>query len=158
MLDSSVAGAVADYAACIGTTGKDTPIVINNLDPPVVIPPTGAFIPDSGLSFSALTDGLSNTILVGEKHVPRGVDTLPPWDCSIFDGHNFTCNTRCAGPGFPLATSPLDMRLLFGGPHFGQCLFAFADGAVRPVRNSTSEYTLGLLAHRSDGLPAPSDY
>ena len=149
---------MADYAACIGTTGKDTPIVINNTNPPVTILPTGAFVPGTGLSFSALLDGLSNTFLVGEKHVPKGFETTAPWDCSIFDGHNFTCNTRCAGPGYPIALSRNDPRLLFGGLHPAQCLFAFADGAVRPVRNSADEFTLGLLAHRSDGLPAPADY
>jgi hypothetical protein len=47
---------------------------------------------------------------------------------------------------------------LFGGPHPGICLFAFADGGVRPVRTSIDEYALGLLSHRSDGQPAPSDY
>jgi hypothetical protein len=149
---------VGDYAACIGTTGSDTPFVLNNVNPPLLIRPTGAFEPDLGLSFAAIRDGLSNTFLVGEKHVPRGMDTLFPWDCSIFDGHNYTCNTRCAGPGFPLANSRADTRLLFGGLHMGHSLFAFADGSVRPVQNTTSEEILGLLANRDDGLPVPIDY
>ena len=50
------------------------------------------------------------------------------------------------------------MRVLFGGPHVGICMFAFADGGVRPVRSSIDEYTLGLLSHRSDGQVIMADY
>ena len=67
------------------------------------------------------------------------------------------CNTRSAGPGFPLATSLKDMRLLFGGPHPGNCLFAFADGGVHSVRNSTTPEILGRYANRSDNLPVGLD-
>ncbi len=81
-----------------------------------------------------------------------------PWDCNLYDGHNIVCSTRSAGPGFPLATSPKDERLLFGGPHVGVCQFAFCDGGVRPVNTSVSEYVLGLLAHRRDGQPVPAEY
>jgi len=151
-------GSVGDYAANVGTTGSDDTIFVNNVNPPLTIAPNGAMEWRNHVTFAQITDGLSNTLLVGEKHVPREVTCAYPWDCSLFDGHNTVCNTRSAGPGFPLATSPKDLRLLFGGPHFAQCMFAFADGSVRPVFSGTDPRVLGLLAHRSDGEPIPGDY
>ncbi len=156
-LPSSVGGAVADYAAAIGTTGDDGADK-DGSDRGLVIPPTGTFVALRGVRFADITDGLSSTLLVGEKHVPQGQLGTNPWDCNTYDGHNSICSTRTAGPGFPLAQASSDTRVIFGGPHIGICQFAFADGSVRPVRSSIDEFTLGLLSARNDGLPAPSDY
>lgn len=80
-----------------------------------------------------------------------------PLDCSIFDGHDPVCNTRCAGPGFPLANSRMDQGWKFGSYHPGICQFVYCDGSVHALRNSTSEAILGLLAQRNDRQPIP-DY
>jgi prepilin-type N-terminal cleavage/methylation domain-containing protein len=154
----SVPGTVGDYAAAIGTTGFDEPtnVKVNNVA--VTLPPNGAFVSVDGLTSAAFTDGLSHTLYIGEKHVPAGQFGVFPYDCNLYDGHNIMCSTRSAGPGFPIARAPDDTRLLFGGPHFGVCLFAFADGSVKPVRNSIDEVALGLLSHRADGQPQPADY
>jgi prepilin-type N-terminal cleavage/methylation domain-containing protein/prepilin-type processing-associated H-X9-DG protein len=154
----SVGGAVADYAAGIGTTGDDGGGKMGDDIPYNNLPPTGAFVITPGVRIADITDGTSNTILLGEKHVPRGNNALFPWDCNTYDAGNSICSTRSAGPGFPLAQGPTDPRVVFGGPHPGVCQFAFADGGVRPVRTSIDEFTLGLLSNRSDGLPAPSDF
>jgi hypothetical protein len=153
----SVGGAVADYAAGIGTTGDDGADREGN-NRPDRAPPTGAFVASKGVRIAAFTDGTSNTILLGEKHVPKDKFADYPWDCNTYDGHNAVCSTRTAGPGYPLATAWNDPRILFGGPHIGICQFAFADGSVRPVRTSIDEYTLGLLSHRSDGQVVAVDY
>jgi prepilin-type N-terminal cleavage/methylation domain-containing protein len=155
-LPTSVGGAVADYAAATGTTGDDGADGFGRLV--AAVPPTGAFVALRGIRVAEITDGLSHTFLVGEKHIPSDQYATNPWDCNTYDAHNVICSTRPAGPGFPLTQAPADPRVLFGGPHPGICLFAFADGGVRPVRTSISEYALGLLSHRSDGQPAPSDY
>src|SRR5438552_3341790 len=156
-MGDSVPGSVGDYAASLGTTGFDYPVtsLINNT--PVTLPPSGMFVKPTGVRAADVTDGLSNTLLLGEKHVPTGKDLNAPFDCNTFDGHNIFCSTRSAGPRFPLAAAPTDDRLLFGGPHPGVCMFVFADGGVRPVRNTIDEYALGLLSHRADGQPAPAD-
>jgi prepilin-type processing-associated H-X9-DG protein len=155
---TSVPGAVGDYAASIGTTGFDYPLTLTVPNPPPPIQPTGAFVRTDGLRTADFADGLTNTLLVGEKHVPFGTALTYPYDCSLYDGHNIFCSTRSAGPGFPLAQGPNDLRLAFGGPHPGICQFAFADGSVRPVSNSIDEFTLGLLSQRNDGLPISGDY
>ncbi|AMV27662.1 putative major pilin subunit [Gemmata sp. SH-PL17] len=154
---NSVGGAVADYAAAIGTTGDDGADRMGN-DQGLVVPPTGAFVALRGVRVAEFTDGTSCTLLVGEKHIPKGFSASYPWDCNTYDGHNSVCSTRTAGPGFPIATADTDSRLIFGGPHIGICQFAFVDGGVRSVRSGIDELTLGLLSHRSDGQPVPTDY
>jgi hypothetical protein len=145
---------VGDYAACVGTTGSDTSIVIPGSLP---VPPNGAFQAVTGVRFADIRDGLSNTLMVGEKHVPPGGETVPPLDCGLYDGHNPGCINRAAGPSFPLANLPTDTYWKFGSHHTGLCQFVFCDGSVHILTNSINPVTLGLLAHRSDGQVIP-DY
>jgi hypothetical protein len=145
---------VGDYAASIGTTGFDYTVVIPNGPS---IPPNGVFRGAQGIRFAEIPDGLSNTLLVGEKHVPRGLETLHPWDCGIYDGHNASCNTRAAGPAFPLAIAPDDPGWKFGSHHPGICQFVFCDGSVHTLSTSMDPVILGLLAQCNDGLAIP-DY
>ena len=148
-------GALGDYAASIGTTGADYPVTIPNGP---TIAPNGAFQYATGLRLTDMSDGTSNTILVGEKHVPRGSYGAYPWDCSIYDGHNPTCNVRAGGPDFPVATVPTDPGWKFGSNHPGICQFAFCDGSVQQVVNTVNPVVLGLLTQRNDGLPVPAGY
>jgi hypothetical protein len=117
----------------------------------------GAFRAVTGVRFGEITDGQSNTFLVGEKHVPLDHFGEHPWDCGLFDGHNPVCNTRAAGPGFPLAASIRDLGWKFGSYHPALCQFALCDGSVRPLFIQTDTVTLGRLAQRNDGQPVP-DY
>jgi prepilin-type N-terminal cleavage/methylation domain-containing protein len=156
VLPTSVGGAVADYAAAVGTTGDDGDP--KYVDLPGYVPPTGAFVYLKGLRVADLKDGTSHTFLFGEKHIPLEQFAARPWDCNTYDAHNIGCSTRSAGPGFPIAQARNDPRVLFGSAHPGVCLFAFADGGVRPVRAALDEYRLGLLAHRDDGQVPPADY
>jgi hypothetical protein len=145
---------VGDYAASIGTTGYDTTLALPGSPP---IPNNGVFQGTTGIRLNEITDGLSNTLLVGEKHVPRGSEGLPPWDCGLWDGHNVACSTRPAGPSFPLAVNPDDPGWVFGSHHPGICQFVFCDGSVHSLRKNTSPVIVGLLAQRNDGQVIP-DY
>lgn len=148
MLADCPPSSVGDYAVSIGTTGFDYKIVIKN-GPTIV--PNGAFEARKGVRFNAITDGLSSTLLVGEKHVPRTQAGLPPWDCGLYDGHNPACLTRGAGPGTGIAMFGDDAGWKFGSRHPGICQFVFGDGSVRSLVTSIDSTTMGLLAHRSDG-------
>jgi hypothetical protein len=145
---------VGDYAASIGTTGFDYTVVLPDSPP---IPPNGAVEAVTGVRFADIKDGLSATLLVGEKHVPRGSEGIHPWDCGLYDGHNPVCNTRAAGPGFPIAVSADDPGWKFGSHHPGVCQFVFCDGSVHTLVKSIDPFVLGLLAQRNDGRAIP-DY
>jgi prepilin-type N-terminal cleavage/methylation domain-containing protein len=110
---------------------------------------------DSGVRFSSITDGLSNTLLVGEKHVPLKFFGQGGWDCSLFDGDSPQCSCRAGGPLYPLAQSIRDPGWKFGSYHPGICQFVFADGSVHGLFASIDPRVLGLLAHISDGQSIP---
>jgi hypothetical protein len=148
MLGDSPPVAVGDYAASIGTTGFDYTVTLRDGS---IIPSNGVFQAVTGVRLTQITDGQSNTLLVGEKHVPDGAQGTSPWDCGLWDGHNIPCSTRPAGPGFLLATTPTDPSWVFGSHHPGYCLFVFCDGSVHALRKSTDPLTLGALAARDDG-------
>lgn len=142
-------GALGDYAACIGTTGDD------NISSGVGAP-TGMFRvgPDGkGIRRRLVTDGMSNTFMIGEKHIPFGSFTKGKWDCSIYDGLNLDCNCRSAGvAGFGLANSIKDQATKkFGSWHLGVCQFVFGDGSVHALRVDLDPQILEYLANIADG-------
>jgi prepilin-type N-terminal cleavage/methylation domain-containing protein len=151
-------GALGDYAANIGTTGDD---VWNNNYAPAV--PDGPFRVGwnfRGVSLPEITDGLSNTIFVGEKHVYiDGFGQLLYFDSSIYNGDNYWSSTRCGGLYFPISksiyndTPPNDWA--FGSYHPGICQFVFGDGSVHAISNNVNLEVLQLLCGMNDNLPIP---
>ena len=146
--------AVGDYAACTGTTGFDVDVVVPGAP---TVSQNGAFQAAKGIRFEEITDGLTNTLLVGEKHLTPALYGQYPWDWSLYDGHNPASSQRGAGPNFPLAASNSDLGWKFGSRHVGLCQFAFCDGTVRSLSTSIDPFVLGLLAQRNDNQPIP-DY
>jgi prepilin-type N-terminal cleavage/methylation domain-containing protein len=159
-LGSQVPGALGDYAYSIGTTGADfmcqtpsTPLCYN-------VPPNGVgqMAPaghTKGVRIGQITDGTSNTLLVGEKHVPLGQFGQGGWDNSLYDGAYFSSIGRSAGPAFPLAQSIRDPGWKFGSYHTHVCQFAFADGSVHVLFDLIRPETLGRLSQINDGQPTP---
>jgi prepilin-type N-terminal cleavage/methylation domain-containing protein/prepilin-type processing-associated H-X9-DG protein len=164
------AGALSDYAACGGSgaiknyweaksdgafveaaysaTGKDPDIFVTNWR--------------SLTNFDSISDGLSSTMLIGEKHVPLAqLGTRNGGDTSAYNGDSPDPFSRVAGTGYPIAASPAESgksaKLRFGSYHSsGVCQFVFADGSVHRLTSVTPEATLGLLAARNDGRPVPA--
>lgn len=115
-----------------------------------------------GLSFwrseiapSQITDGLSNTYLLGEKNMAsdRYNSYSNPGDAQcMFNGHHNN-NARYAGPAFPLVrdTPGSLSERNFGGPHAAGCQFVFCDGSVRLISFTISADVHGQLASRRGG-------
>jgi hypothetical protein len=135
------------------------------------------------ITFTSITDGTSNTLLVGEKHIRPTSRDGKNEDRSVFSGSNANTFSRLAGipPAgiaqvdgvmqYPIIQSeqdtteattdppgPYDSNTTFGGPHPGICMFVFCDASVRPVSNTVDLTTLTRLAVRNDGLPITGEY
>ena len=91
-----------------------------------------------GVSFEEITDGMTNTVLLGSA----GGD-FKPW------GH--PANLR--DPARGINNSPQN----FGGPaQWKGVLFGFCDGSVKMMSNETDSGVLDALARPADGVPVNS--
>ena len=172
-------GALADYAMAAGD---------GQFDPWYEAPGRGTcaarvakvkFTPDSdeGLNVNIqswspdrlmkdVTDGLSNTIFLGEKFVHSEYFGQKFFgDNSYLNGDSIHNYTRLAGPGrpggtaFPLYTPANEsgrlkavlLRNVFGSSHNGVVQFAFGDGGTRALQTSIDLQVLGYLMTVADG-------
>lgn len=114
----------------------------------------------SRTNLSSLSDGTSNTILVGEKHVRQSKFGQAAGDFAAYNGGRDVPRNvaRCGGPGFPIAKDPLsdlEPERVFGSYHPGICQFVMGDGSVRALAVSLAPEILRLLVVRNDGQPVP---
>jgi len=151
---STVLGLPSDYAACSGDTST--------------VPTTGAFPLVNanhllaGVRLAEITDGTSNTILLGEKHIQAKMTNGLPGindfsqDGPIYSaGENNTYHRR-ANSSMPLANSPMAaINSQFGSWHPSACQFVFADDSIRSLTTAVPGTVLGLYANKDDGLPIP---
>jgi prepilin-type N-terminal cleavage/methylation domain-containing protein len=165
---TNYSGACSDYAACSGNfqyaswddgVNANGPIVVGTY----TISGTTLVKWDGIVPFAVITNGLSNTLLIGDKFVPPQNYGLggTKGDGSIFNGDNEWGFVRVAGPNYPLATGPKDTTAspadCFGSNHPGLCQFAICDGSVRALANTIDTATLSTLSVRDNTLPTPFD-
>jgi prepilin-type N-terminal cleavage/methylation domain-containing protein len=170
-------GALSDYAVSTVACGPD-PNTGANVCPSYNASAPGAIIDGESVVASGsklaswkgltrlamITDGTSNTFMVGEKHVRKGffgwiqtADGNTLWgDGSIYNGDQGQCVARRAGPGSLLALNQnASSGNLFGSSHPGIVQFAFVDGSVRIVPVAASGDVLRRLVRRDDGETIP---
>lgn len=159
-------GAIIDYAACMG-----------DLSPGAVNAPTDFYWGGNGtgvlissrpvgddkaimrdwrdkIRIADVSDGTSNTVMIGESHVAQGNEKNTPYNGPAYFGRYLTNFARVAGPGVPIAHNSADQRaseFSFGSAHAGYVHFGMADGSVRAIGSSISTRVLGHLANRHDG-------
>lgn len=180
-------GGLSDYAVCCGTayTNYDGSIVecIRNAPPTILVnSATGAAEQDTGgrstlntivttwkprVKFADLSDGTSNTFLIGEKHIRQTQLSGRGEDRSVFNGdteqgpvsreagHSRNAQGQIDPASLrPLAKGPLDTflpSLVFGSYHPGICQFVLCDGSVRNMSTTVENEVLARLAARMDG-------
>jgi prepilin-type N-terminal cleavage/methylation domain-containing protein len=176
-------GGLSDYAACVGThwdlrngaitdgvsrriVDPNTGQTVNNLAPNAILL---SWKPRCDLT--TISDGTTNTLMLGEKHIRLTNRIGTNEDRSVYNGDHETGPVgREAGRGRsetgvledkPLVSDPNDIvnpDKRFGGLHPGVCLFVFCDGRVQGVRTTVDIETLSRLADRADGLPITGEY
>jgi prepilin-type N-terminal cleavage/methylation domain-containing protein len=152
----NVPGACGDYAANTGDPSGTIDYYLGMNGTTDATAANGPFLYKGGaLKFSQITDGLSQTLFVGEKHIQPAQFGTPP-DSSIYNGDNGASH-RQAGTGAPLARGPTGSGG-FGGWHPGVCIFVLGDGSVRPLAVSIDATNLGYLANRKDGQVITASY
>jgi prepilin-type N-terminal cleavage/methylation domain-containing protein/prepilin-type processing-associated H-X9-DG protein len=170
-------GTVGDYAAVDGPDGGDPPY--RRVSATGMLVTASGTIPTawkSQTNMASVTDGTSNTLMVGEKHVTVkliGNETsggdgpiLGSYAYSIIrvaGGKNFTGNNSSFTPTWPLAKGIQDTVggqaiAVFGSWHSGGTVnFVWGDGSVHALSSTTNPLTLAQLACRNDGQ-VPADY
>lgn len=112
-----------------------------------------------------VTDGTSNTAMIGEKHYPlrcKNVGRAPGsespnpncYDGDIFFWRHNGQYYHVRDLNFPMAegtNDELGKPNSFGSWHPGVCNFVMGDGSVRAVSTTTSVEVLGNLGDRRDG-------
>src|SRR5438094_2827231 len=182
------AGGMSDYADCGGTNGSNGALVEAsgwqsnppglNLDSLSPIPPLGTLCTSfrSKTKFADITDGLSNTLLVGEKYIFLSDFPGSGTDGSVYSSGNGQENTFRRFLGNNGAATPVLRPIVptiddpgrdangslwadkaFGSWHPGMCQFVFCDGSVKGLQSTININTLQLLGVRNDGQPIP-DY
>ena len=121
----------------------------------IVLPLAGFFTFRPEVRFKNVTDGLSNTYLVGEKYInsEQYLTGFDPGDVHpMFAGPGF-CTTRYGGQMLlPEQDQPGRTNTrTFGSAHPGSWNALFCDGSVHMISYSIDPTTHGHLANRHDG-------
>jgi len=115
---------------------------------------TGICFQRSEVRPAMVRDGLSQTYLIGEKHVSRGNEGTaddPGHDQSAYSGVDVDINRWTIDPPQQDA-SEVDMRR-FGSAHSGGCHFVFCDGAIKLISYEIDAAVHRRLGNRQDGKP-----
>ncbi len=131
---------------------------------------TGVIYERTVIKAADITDGLSNTLLLGEKYMRADwyeIANEDGDDQSAYVGYDYDVN-RWTGihttppstsapegtlAGIPLQDIPgVEQVLNFGSPHSTGCNFVFCDGSGRPISYAINAEVYRRLGNRKDGL------
>ncbi|MBL8816324.1 MAG: DUF1559 domain-containing protein [Planctomyces sp.] len=159
-------GAVTDYAGnhgdpSPGTSGLQTDFYWGGNGTGVLISSRPKIVGEGiaqtwvdKISMGEIDDGTSNTLMVGETHVPKDQMNKSPYNGPAYFGRHVSHFCRIGGPGIPIAHNSTDPRgnlFSYGSDHTGYVNFALADGSVRTISTSLNTRVLANLSHRADG-------
>lgn len=113
---------------------------------------TGVSFLRSRVRRSEISDGLTNTILAGEKNVTVDgylTSSDPGNDQSMYSGVDWDVNRWTTEPPIPDGSVPASTR--FGSAHASGCQVIFCDGHVAMIAWSIDQNIFRLLGNREDG-------
>lgn len=138
--------AAASYA---GVFGKDEVDECNGLAPGAPCNSDGVFFLNSRIRFADVTDGLSNTLMVGERSTRASSGWLYTWAGVISGGDNPIC--RFLGDT-DVTPNGNDVRMdEFASRHIGGAQFVLGDGTVRFIKTNIDLNVYRNLASRAAG-------
>lgn len=120
---------------------------------------TGVFYQRSAIRQAEITDGTTNTYMLGEKHV-----AIPfyqtygdnGYDQSIASGDDWDLIRWTADA--PLPDDKTVLPEILGSAHSGGFHMAFCDGSVRTISYSIDSTVHRQLGNRKDGAPSSGNY
>jgi prepilin-type N-terminal cleavage/methylation domain-containing protein len=151
--------ATNSYAGCYGALYPPAPNPQNG---------NGVLYRNSHVRFTDVSDGLSNTVAVGER---AAMFAQTPWAGVMTGG---TVRTTPGAPVYTSIIEPSSVMALayckrrlndprsepydFFSPHRDVCQFAFADASARALRIGTDPVVLSALGTRANGEPISGGY
>ena len=122
----------------------------------------------SQIGYRQITDGSSQTYLIGERYIPQAAYETGSWAgdnetwCTGFNNDNYRKTGRLDGTNIveevpiPDSTAPdamPDSAGRFGSAHSGVWLMSFCDGSVHSISYDIDWQTHRNLGNRDDGNP-----
>mgnify|MGYP003325333575 CR=1 FL=1 len=141
---ADVAG--ASYA---GVFGKDEVDFCNGLAAGVPCTSNGMFFLNSNVRFADVTDGLSTTLLVGERQTRSAKGWLYTWSGVVAGADNPIC--RILGDTDVVPNNSLVRMDEFASYHTGGAQFVLGDGSVRFVSTNIDLNVYRNLSSRNGG-------
>jgi len=162
--DETLVVAYSSYAACAGTWYHQTPFLAKL--PKLAAQDNGVAFVNSAVPFGAITDGASNTLLLGERaHGLLDEGSRPYWHW-WFDGYHadtlfttlYTINPQYKfGLPTPLARVAGPYTFSASSYHPGGANFAFCDGSVRFLKDSIDSWPYDSLSGLPQGVTGDLD-
>jgi prepilin-type N-terminal cleavage/methylation domain-containing protein len=119
----------------------------------------GVLYPNSAVTIAAITDGTSNTLLMGDSRYGFWGDGSSccarfrndRWTPTDFDNFWFWQQQ-------PPVLPPTLQYFSFGSLHDDSVIFALCDGSSRPIAKTIDKGLIRKLATRAEGTPIDSDF
>jgi hypothetical protein len=143
--------ALADLAGAsyAGVFGKDEVDDCNGLAPGIPCISDGVFFLNSRVRFADVTDGLSNTLVIGERQTRSSDGWLYTWTGVVSGADNPIC--RFLGDTDVVPNHSLVRMDEFASYHTGGAQFSLGDGAVRFISTNINLQVYRNLSSRNGG-------
>ncbi len=158
-----IATATSNYVMCTGAGNSTTPAVF----PTQYGPPWGVGFQNSGIRIRDMTDGTTNTFILGERawkfgEIVPGAATIYAISADVTNlDQGSSWNVKAAGTNVLgltyeginfSASNPKHQSRAFSSPHTGGAFFAMGDGSVQFISENIDFEFQGITATFTDGI------